>query len=100
MDINEEDVLNNLYDEGFIYNQDSSIKEEKMIRINNESFENCNINEIDGINRCINKLKFLDYYSPLNLKHFEGYNLPKSNIYENFRIIPIEQLYNQSIYLA
>ena len=57
IDLNEEDIFTNIiHNEGFIYDQDSDIDEGKIIRIKQEKFDNFDfVNEVDGINRCINK---------------------------------------------
>lgn len=57
IDLNEEDIFTNIINnEGFIYDQDSDIDEGKIIRIKQEKFDNFDfVNEVDGINRCINK---------------------------------------------
>ena len=96
----DENNFNILRDQGYAINQDSEISKEKILKIEQKIFDNYDVNEIDGINRCIIKSKLLTYYSSISIKKFEGYIIPKDSFNYKYHLILIEQLYNESIYLS
>ena len=99
-DSDDDNNFNILREQGYIINQDSEIDKEKILKIQQEIFDNYEVSEIDGINRCIIKSKLLTYYSSISIKRFEGYIIPKDSFRYQNKTLPIKQLYNESIYLA
>ena len=100
-DTSEEEKMNNdNRNSGYTFNKYFKSEQERISQIDQEKFDSYDINEIDGINRCISKLKSLDIYSSLRINTYEGFVIDKNIIYKNYDSIPIKQLYNESIYLA
>ena len=63
---NEEDESS--YLEGYIYNNEYTNTKERVYKITQDVFDEIEVTEIDGINRCINKMKLLYNYSPIYIK--------------------------------
>ena len=99
-DSEDDNNFNILREQGFIINKDSEIEKEKILKIQQEIFDSYEVSEIDGINRCIIKSKLLTHYSSISIKYYEGYIIPKDSFIYQKKALPIEQLYNESIYLA
>jgi len=85
---------------GFTYNNEYTYEKEKIIRINQKLFDEIEVTESDGINRCINKMKLLSYYSQIYIKKNAGHIAEKSYEYYDDINLPIQKLYNESIYLS
>ena len=99
--INEEEESDGFEDDfGYIHNNEYNNTNEKILRIDPKLSDEIEVSELDGINTCINKIKLLNYYSQIYIKKNVGYVVPKSNDYINYDNLPIEQLYNESIYLS
>ena len=96
----QEDEIIDEKDYGLIFSlsKDNKEKYEQFkFRIKQELFDNIEVNEFDGINRCINELKLLKNHI-IYTDEFDGYIANK--LFDFQKKLPIENLYKKSIYLA